>query len=157
MTDTTLAQPTRPLPVALVLAAMLLACFLAIAVLNGYMVIAPIPALPYLGAVLLAAVASLVCMQVRGFGFGMVADAVLAVAIAALTGYGIIQLTTSTRGDHEINEAGYGQIARTLSIRPDAAPLLAAARADGVITNDEHARFDIDLRALDRDKALGRR
>jgi hypothetical protein len=150
MYDASAAAPTKPFPLALVVGFSLLATIAILLVMNGAMLLPVNAVLPYLGAVLgtIAAISFAVYVN------RMTIDTFLMIALAGFMGFGLVQLSTQLRGDHEIEQTSYDWIARTLRNRPELKPLIADARADRVITNDEKARFDADIEAFDRAQVL---
>jgi len=84
------------------------------------------------------------------------ADVGLAAGMAFMAVYTFSQLGSESRADHQISETRYSALATIVRTRPDAADLLAPARADGVVTNGEYDQFVADLARSDRRLVVGR-
>jgi len=85
-----------------------------------------------------------------------IADVGLAAGMAFMAMLTAAQLGSDSRSDHQISETRYSAIATIVRTRPDAEGLLAAARADGVVTNGEYDQFVADLGRSDRRLVVGR-
>lgn len=123
-----------------------------ILVMTGTMLFPDIPALRVLaaGAALIAASAFVIHLKM-----GPRFESILMIVGLPILAWGMVDIASTVRGDHEINEAQYRWVARTLRERPEVARLIAPARADRVVTNDEYAAFQADLGRYDRSKVLG--
>jgi len=150
MYDASSAAPPRQFPIAMALGLALLAALLVLLVFDNVMIVSDDPELPQVGAVLglAAAVAFAGHFRMKVF------DALLCTALACLIGYGLVALSSQLRDDHEIQQGDYTSIARKLRDRPELKPLIAAARADHVVTNAEKTRFEAAIEAFDRAKVL---
>jgi len=152
MYDASTAGTTQPTyPMSLIVGWSLSVTFIIIVIMTGTMLFPDIPALRPIGAafMVVAFLAYALHLRVKW------PETVLGVIIAAGLGWFVVEVSAVMRSDHEINRHQYAWVARTLRERPELGPLIAAARADRVITNDELDRFEEAIDTFDRSKALG--
>lgn len=120
-------------------------------IVNGTSIVADHPLMHDLASVcaLVAAVAFVI-----GLKAGPRFESIIAIVFAPIMAWGMMDVSSTVRGDHEINESQYDWIASTLRQRPEGERLLVQARTDGIVSNDELAKFENDLSTLNRRKVL---